>query len=97
MVALNGRPYASMPYAFGTERFISEDCSCNASEYSPEQIAKSEEALKMSKRADASAGKSDAAFARRISEAVQNAPAAQPGCSGSCTGRWRDAPGAGSN
>jgi hypothetical protein len=33
----------------------------------------------MSKRADASAGKSDPAFARRISQAVQNAPGtAQP-------------------
>ena len=78
MVALNGRPYASMPYAFKNRKVYIRGCSCNASEYSPEQIAKSVEALKMSKRADASAGKSDAAFARRISEAVQNAPAAQP-------------------
>ena len=78
MVALNGRPYASMPYAFRNRKVYIRGCSCNASEYSPEQIAKSEEALKISKRADASTGKSDAAFARRISQAVQNAPAAQP-------------------
>ena len=75
MVSLNGRPYASMPYAFRNRKVYIKGCSCNAREYSPEQIAKSEEALKISKRADASAGKSDAAFARRISQAVQNAPA----------------------
>jgi hypothetical protein len=75
MVSLNGRPYASMPYAFRNRKVYIKGCSCNAREYSPEQIAKSEEALKISKRADASAGKSDAAFARRISQAVQNTPA----------------------
>jgi hypothetical protein len=64
-----------MPYAFRNRKVYIRGCSCNASEYSAEQIAKSEEALKMSKRADAT-GKSDAAFARRISQAVQNAPAA---------------------
>jgi hypothetical protein len=78
MVSLNGRPYASMPYAFKNRKVYIKGCSCNAREYSPEQIAKSVEALKMSKRADASAGKSDAAFARRISEAVQNAPGSHP-------------------
>ena len=78
MVSLNGRPYASMPYAFKNRKVYIRGCSCNAREYSPEQIAKSVEALKMSKRADASAGKSDAAFARRISEAVQNAPGGHP-------------------
>ena len=75
MVSLNGRPYVSMPYAFRNRKYYIRGCSCNASEYSPEQIARSEEALKISKRADASSGKSDAAFARRISQAVQNGPA----------------------
>lgn len=75
MVSLSGRPYVSMPYAFRNRKVYIRGCSCNASEYSPEQIAKSEEALKISKRADAGSGKSDAAFARRISQAVQSAPA----------------------
>ncbi len=73
MVSLNGRPYTSMPFAFRNRKVYIRGCSCKASEYSPEQIAESEKALKLSKRADAT-GKSDAAFARRISQAVQNAP-----------------------
>ncbi len=78
MVSLNGRPYASMPYAFRNRKVYIKGCSCNAREYSPEQIAESEKTLKISKRADASVGKSDADFARRISQAVQNAPAPPP-------------------
>ena len=77
MVSLSGRPYVSMPYAFRNRKVYIKGCSCKQSEYSPEQIAESEKALKISKRADASLGKSDAAFARRISQAVQNAPAPQ--------------------
>ncbi len=73
MVSLNGRPYASMPYAFKNRKVYIKGCSCNAREYSPEQIAESEKALKIAKRADAT-GKSDASFARRISQAVENAP-----------------------
>jgi hypothetical protein len=78
MVSLSGRPYASMPFAFRNRKVYIKGCSCNAAEYSREEIAKSEEALKLSKRADASAGKaaSDAAFARRMSQAVQHAPQA---------------------
>ena len=75
MVSMSGRPYVSMPYAFRNRKVYIKGCSCKQSEYSPEQIAESEKALKISKRADASLGKSDAAFARRISQAVQNAPA----------------------
>ena len=78
MVSLSGRPYVSMPYAFRNRKVYIKGCSCKQSEYSPEQIAESEKALKISKRADASLGKSDAAFARRISQAVQNAPAPSP-------------------
>ncbi len=79
MVSLAGRPYVTMPYAFRNRKVYIRGCSCNAAEYSPEEIAKSEQSLKMSKRADASGGKGapDPAFARRISQAVQNAPAAQ--------------------
>lgn len=81
MVSLSsGKPYAQFPYAFRNRKVYIKGCSCNASEYSREEIAKSEEALKISKRADASAGRgaSDAAFAKRISQAVQNAPSSAP-------------------
>jgi len=84
MVSLRGAPYSQMPNAFRNRKVYIRGCSCNASEYSREEIAKSEEAIKTSKRADASAGVkspagSDAAFARRISQAVQNAPAQPEG------------------
>jgi hypothetical protein len=83
MVALSGQPYAQMPYAFRNRKVYIRGCSCNQNEYSLDEIAKSEEALKRggtSKRADASSTKtSDSAFARRISQAVQNAPSSQPG------------------
>ncbi len=77
MVSLNGRPYSQMPNAFRNRKVYIRGCSCNANEYSPEEIAKAEDELKNAKRADASSGKpaSDAAFARRISQAVRNAPA----------------------
>jgi hypothetical protein len=80
MVSLAGRPYTQTPNAFRNRKVYIRGCSCNQSEYSREEIAKSEEALKTSKRADASAAKppSDQAFARRISQAVQNAPATPP-------------------
>jgi hypothetical protein len=80
MVSLSGRPYSQTPNAFRNRKVYIKGCSCNANEYSREEIAKSEEAIKLSRRADASASKgaSDAAFARRISQAVQNAPAGQP-------------------
>jgi Protein of unknown function (DUF2865) len=76
MVSLSGKPYKEMPNAFRNQKVYIRGCSCNAREYSREEIAKSEEALKTGKRADASGGKStpDLAFARRISQAVQNAP-----------------------
>ncbi len=78
MVSLSGRPYAQMPFAFRNRKVYIKGCSCNAAEYSVEEIAKSEDALKHSKRADASAAKqaSDAAFAKRMSQAVQHAPQA---------------------
>jgi Protein of unknown function (DUF2865) len=84
MVSLKGVPYAQMPNAFRNRKVYIRGCSCNANEYSREEIAKSEEALKTSKRADAGGGKttgagSDAAFARRINQAVQNAPAQPQG------------------
>ncbi len=78
MVSLRGVPYSQMPNAFRNRKVYIRGCSCNSSEYSREEIAKSEEALRTAKRADAGAAKpsgaSDAAFARRISQAVQNAP-----------------------
>jgi Protein of unknown function (DUF2865) len=78
MVSLRGVPYSQTPTAFRNRKVYIRGCSCNANEYSREEIAKSEEALKTAKRADAGAAKpqgaSDAAFARRISQAVQNAP-----------------------
>jgi hypothetical protein len=82
MVSLSGKPYSEMPNAFRNRKVYIRGCSCNANEYSREEIAKSEDALRTSKRADASpgAGKSsgstpDSGFASRISRAVQNAPA----------------------
>lgn len=80
MVSLGGRPYSQTPNAFRNRKVYIRGCSCNQNEFSREEIAKSEEALKTSKRADASPAKpvSDAAFARRISQAVQNAPGARP-------------------
>ena len=60
MVSLRGVPYAQMPNAFRNRKVYIRGCSCNASEYSREEIAKSEEALRTSKRADASAGISKA-------------------------------------
>ncbi len=77
MVSLSGRPYAQMPNAFRNRKVYIRGCSCNPSEYSPQEIAKSEEALRTSKRADASSKSTDA-FAKRMSQAVQNAPAAPP-------------------
>jgi hypothetical protein len=76
MVSLAGRPYSQSPNAFRNRKVYIRGCSCNQNEYSREEIAKSEEALKTSKRADATNGKAspDSAFARRISQAVQNAP-----------------------
>jgi Protein of unknown function (DUF2865) len=81
MVALNGRPYNEMPNAFRNRKVYIRGCSCNANEYSREEIAKSEEALRTSKRADATPAAKpvpDAAFAKRISQAVQNAPSKPP-------------------
>lgn len=82
MVSLRGVPYSQTPNAFRNRKVYIRGCSCNPSEYSREEIAKSEEALRTAKRADAAggpkpSGSSDAAFARRISQAVQNAPSQQ--------------------
>ncbi len=80
MMSIAGQPYAQMPFAFRNRKVYIRGCSCNQAEYSRDEIAKSEEALKkgQSKRADASAPRAgDAAFARRISQAVQNAPEPQ--------------------
>lgn len=78
MVSLKGVPYAQTPNAFRNRKVYIRGCSCNAKEYSQEEIAKSEEALRTAKHAEAGGGKSstasDAEFARRISHAVQNAP-----------------------
>ncbi len=77
MVSLRGVPYSQTPNAFRNRKAYIRGCSCNSSEYSREEIAKSEEALRTAKRADAGAkpsAASDAAFAHRISQAVQNAP-----------------------
>jgi hypothetical protein len=84
MVSLKGMPYSQAPNAFRNRKVYIRGCSCNATEYSRDEIAKAEEALKTAKRADASAGAnkagaaSDAAFAKRIGQAVQNAPAQPP-------------------
>jgi Protein of unknown function (DUF2865) len=78
MVSMSGRPYSEMPNAFRNRKVYIRGCSCNTSEYSREEIAKSEEALKTGKRADATKTPQDAAFARRISQTLQNAPARAP-------------------
>ena len=52
-LALRARRTAQMPNAFRNRKVYIRGCSCNASEYSREEIAKSEEALKTAKRADA--------------------------------------------
>ncbi len=54
MVSLEGRPYTSLPNAFRNRKVFIRGCSCNQSEFSREEIAKSEDALRQpSKRADA--------------------------------------------
>ena len=102
MVSLKGMPYSQAPNAFRNRKVYIRGCSCNAAEYSREEIAKSEEALKTARRADASAGAnkagagSDAAFAKRISQAVQNAPAQPPQTPADQSGTASSPPAAGS-
>lgn len=75
MVSLSGRPYTAMPNAFRNRKVYIRGCSCNQSEYSVEEIAKSEEALKQqsSKRADASGG---GKLASDVTAAIRSAPKA---------------------
>ena len=63
MVSLKGVPYSQAPNAFRNRKVYIRGCSCNAAEYSREEIAKSEEALKTAKRADAGAGANKAGAA----------------------------------
>ncbi len=72
MMSLNGRPYSQMPNAFRNRKVFIRGCSCNQGEYSAEQIAKSEEALRQSpppsnsKRADAGGKTADATSAKPV-------------------------------
>ncbi|MDX2264544.1 MAG: DUF2865 domain-containing protein [Hyphomicrobiales bacterium] len=45
-VSLSGTPYVETPNAFRNRKHFIKGCSCNASEFSMEEIAKSEQALK---------------------------------------------------
>ena len=76
MTSLSGKLYITLPNAFRNRKVYIRGCSCNASEYSPEQIAKSEDALKTSKRADAGNGKTatDAALAQKPPAQQSSAP-----------------------
>ncbi len=84
MVALNGRPYSQMPNAFRNRKVFIRGCSCNQGEYSQEQIAKSEEALRQppppsnSKRADASGKTADATPASKVGQQSSAPAAPQP-------------------
>ncbi len=78
-VSLSGQPYTKMPNAFRNRKVYIRGCSCNQNEYSRDEIAKSEEELRNAKHADAGnigkpAAGADSAFARRISQAVHDAP-----------------------
>jgi hypothetical protein len=46
MVSLSGAPYVQMPYAFRNRKQYVKGCSCNPSEFSLDEIAKAEQALK---------------------------------------------------
>ncbi len=52
MVSMNGAPYAQMPYAFRNRKQFVKGCSCNAGEYSMQEIANSE--IKLKEEAEAS-------------------------------------------
>lgn len=54
-VSQNGTPYTALPNAFRHTKVYIRGCSCNASEYSREEIAKSEEALRQKTAAAAAA------------------------------------------
>lgn len=45
MVSLNGKPYTSLKTAFLNRKHYIKGCSCKAEEYSPQDIAQSEQAL----------------------------------------------------
>ncbi|MFT4078564.1 DUF2865 domain-containing protein [Rhodomicrobium sp.] len=63
MVSLSGRLYVTQPFAFRNRKVYVKGCSCKASEYSREEIAKFEESQRTSKRADASGNKASKAAA----------------------------------
>ncbi|MDZ4791401.1 MAG: DUF2865 domain-containing protein [Hyphomicrobiales bacterium] len=67
MVSLGGASYADMPYAFRNRKQYVKGCSCNLAEFSLDEIAKSEKALK------------DEAEARRTAAVKPKSPAGAPG------------------
>jgi hypothetical protein len=82
-VSLDGKPYTALPNAFRNRKVYIRGCSCKANEYSRDEIAKSEEALRQKSAAtnvsehSASHGappKSDAAAAKAPSGAESGAP-----------------------
>ncbi len=89
MVSLTGQPYNSLKNAWRNRKVYIKGCSCKAEEYSPEQIAKSEEELR-NKHADARTGRPKppeiqqpaSSAAPDGDDTAQNAPAMQPQASG---------------
>lgn len=68
-VSISGKPYTSLPNAFRHRKVYIKGCSCNASEYSREEIAKAEEALRQQTAAAQAAS-------RKATDAPAPAPAA---------------------
>jgi hypothetical protein len=74
MTTIDGQPYTQMPNAFRNRKVFIRGCSCNANEFSREEIAKSEEALRTGKRAD-TGGKQQSASADTPQKLPQSSPA----------------------
>jgi hypothetical protein len=76
MVSLSGRLYVTQPFAFRNRKVFVKGCSCKATEYSREEIAKFEETQRTSKRADASGSKASKAAAVPAPAAPTTTPSA---------------------
>jgi hypothetical protein len=72
MVSLDGHPYTQLPNAFRSKNVFIRGCSCSQREYSQNEIAKSEESLRQSKRAEITPMK------KVTSDAAAPAPATPP-------------------
>ncbi|ADP70921.1 hypothetical protein Rvan_1672 [Rhodomicrobium vannielii ATCC 17100] len=76
MVSLSGRLYVTQPFAFRNRKVFVKGCSCKATEYSREEIAKFEETQRTSKRADASGSKAGKSAVAPAPAAPTTAPSA---------------------